>query len=420
MLFNFFLLEIPDRETTHLPNRQKLSQLDFIGLSMLLPGTICLLLAMQWGGVTYHWGDGRIIVLLTLAGVLLVGFVAVQVLMPDTATVPPRIFAQRSIAAGIWSTFCIGGSMMIMVYYLPIWFQAIKGVNAVNSGIRLLPMVLPMVIGSVLSGVLTSRVGYYTPFMLFGVVLLSIGAGLLTTLQVGTGEPRWLGYQVLYGLGMGMTFQAPNLAAQTVLPTRDVPVGTSLMLFSQLLSGAVFVSAGQNVLDNELLRRLARVVPGFDASAIADSGATSLTSLPGPLRSAVLAAYNEALRRVFRVGLALTCLTILGASALEWRSVKSKMPVGSRGGGPGKVEEGVVVSSTEAEAGGATASAAAATGSVVDGEVGMEGHGEKRRSVDSDKKDTGNETGNDTGEDAAIGSGRDKEVDVPAPSQQND
>lgn len=66
--------------------------------------------------------NGRIIALLTLAGVLLIGFIACQILKPKTATIAPRIFCQRSIMAGFGATFCIGASMMIMVYYLPIYF----------------------------------------------------------------------------------------------------------------------------------------------------------------------------------------------------------------------------------------------------------------------------------------------------------
>lgn len=323
MLFIAFLLHIPDRDTTHLSTKAKLSQLDAVGTSVFIPGTVCLLLALQWGGLEYSWSNWRIILLLVLGGVLLISFVLVQIFMPNTATVPSRIFLQRSIMAGFWSTLCIGSQMMIFVYYLPIWFQAIKGVSAVDSGIRLLPMVLPMVVASMVTGVLVSKVGYYTPFMQFGVCLLCIGAGLLTTLQVNTGQAKWVGYQFIYGLGMGCTFQAPNLAAQTVLPTRDVPIGTSLMFFSQLLGGAVFISVGQNVLNNRLLSGL-KGIPGLDASFILNNGATTITNLPDSVKPRVLDAYNEALRRVFQVALILTCLTIFGALALEWRSVKEK------------------------------------------------------------------------------------------------
>jgi hypothetical protein len=183
---------------------------------------------------------------------------------------------------------------------------------------------LAMVVASIFGGITTQKVGYYTPFAIVGSCIMSVGAGLLTTLQVDTAEGKWIGYQVLYGFGMGLAFQAPNLAAQTVLPTKDVPVGSSLMFFSQLLGAAVIVSVGENILDNQLVQRLSGV-PGFNSSLIRSGGATSLlSSLPANLHEEVLTAYNESLRKVFQIGLIMSCLTILGAAMLEWRSILKK------------------------------------------------------------------------------------------------
>lgn len=47
------ILNVPDRDTTKLPLRAKVSQLDIIGTVMFIPGVISLLLALQWGGLTY-------------------------------------------------------------------------------------------------------------------------------------------------------------------------------------------------------------------------------------------------------------------------------------------------------------------------------------------------------------------------------
>ncbi|KAF2247564.1 putative MFS aflatoxin efflux pump [Trematosphaeria pertusa] len=317
-------LKVPDRDTTKLPWTKKLTQLDFLGTSALIPCVVCLLLALQWGGQTYAWSNGRIIALLTLMGVLGIAFVAVQILLPGTATIPPRIFKQRSIAAGCWATTCIGASMYIYTYFLPIWFQSITGSSAVDSGIRLLPLMLSMVAASIFGGIATQKIGYYTPFAILGAFLMSVGSGLLTTLQVDTTEGKWIGYQILYGFGMGLAFQAPNLAAQTVLPKQDVAIGSALMFFGQLIGATVFISIGENVLDNQLLKRLSGL-PGFDPSLVTSGGATSLlSSLPASMRGTVLTAYNEALRVVFQVGLIVSCLTILGSVALEWKSVKKE------------------------------------------------------------------------------------------------
>ena len=358
MVFIALLLRVPDRETTKLPLKQKLLQLDLLGTTAFLPGTICLLLALQWGGLTHPWADGRMIALLVLAGALLTAFTAIQILKPDTATVPPRIFTQQSILSGFWATVCVGAHMMIFVYFLPIWFQAVKGVSAIDSGVRLLPLCLSVVAGSVTAGLLISRMGYYTPFMMAGSCLMAVGAGLLTTFRTSettndAASNEWIGYQVLYGFGLGNVFQAPNLAAQTVLDERDVPVGTSLMFFGQLLGGAVFISVGQNVLGNQLVERLgpllldSSVVGGGGGSEplkvgelLGETGATSFVArLPEEIRGAVLVEYNEALRRVFQVGLVMTCLGLFGAVGMEWRSVKEKKEKtqgdGEEGGGDG-------------------------------------------------------------------------------------
>ena len=212
------------------------------------------------------------------------------------------------------------------VYYLPIWFQAIDGVSAVNSGIRLLPMVIPIVVASITTGQLVSRIGYYTPFMIFGVCLTAVGAGLLTTLGIDTSEGKWIGFQIVYGFGLGSCSQAPNMAAQTVLPREDVAIGASLMFFGQQLFGAVFASVGQNVLDNQLANRLAGI-PGISPRLIQSTGATELLNLiPADHHAAALEAYNDSLRVCFQVGLIMACLSILGALGMEWRSVKKNLP----------------------------------------------------------------------------------------------
>ncbi|OTA89152.1 hypothetical protein M434DRAFT_398741 [Hypoxylon sp. CO27-5] len=325
------LLRVPSRETTELDWKLKLLQLDAAGTMSLIPGIVCLLLALQWGGVTYSWNNSRIITLIVLAFVLLVTFVSIQISIPKTSTIPPRIFKKRSIFTGFWATFCVGSHMNLFLYFLPVWFQAIQGVSAVESGIRLLPMTLSTIISSIVAGALSSIVGYYTPFLLIGSCITAIGAGLINTLQIQTETSRWIGYQVLYGFGIGMSIQVPNLAAQTVLPLDDVPIGTSLMLFGQLLGGAIFVSVGQTVFNNGLVGRL-QGFTGFNSSVIESNGATTLSSsLPLELKTPVLMAYNEALRDAFRVGLILVCLTMIGAAGMEWKSVKPKVPKTKQG-----------------------------------------------------------------------------------------
>ena len=212
--------------------------------------------------------------------------------------------------------------MRTLVYYLPIWFQAIGGDSAVESGIHILPMVLSIVLSSILTGILTTRIGYYTPFLIFGICVTSVGAGLLTTLNINTTVAQWIGFQILDGFGLGASAQAPNMAAQTVLPRNEVAIGASLMLFAQTLFGAIFVSVGQNVLDNQLANRLAGIAD-ISPQQIEAAGATDLFRIiPPQFRIPALEAYNDSLRVCFQVAVILACLCILGGLGMEWQSVK--------------------------------------------------------------------------------------------------
>ncbi len=321
-------LHIPAPPKSKLTAAEKLKQLDPLGNLIFTPSIVSLLLALQWGGSTYSWHDGRIIALLAVFGVSFIAWIAVQALHKKNATVPPRIFLQRSIAAAMIYSMCMGGVMLSVGYYIAIWFQAIQGLDAFQAGIRTLPFVLALVAAAIVSGGLVSRFGYYTPFVIACSCIMSIGAGLLTTLKPSSGSPEWIGYQFLVGFGMGLGQQQSGLAAQAVLAHDDIPIGVSLMFFGQNLGGAIFLCVTQNVFIGQLLRDLSAVLPAASASVLAGVGATDLSSLvQADLLPAVLAAYNKAITTTMFVPLAITCFSILPALAFEWKSVK-----GLRGG----------------------------------------------------------------------------------------
>lgn len=271
---------------------------------------------------------GRVVSLIVLFGLLIIAFIAIQFWKQESATVPPRIISQRSMAFSTWFVLCLGGSFFGILYYIPIWFQAIKGTTATESGIRNLPMILSLVLMSILSGGAVTVLGYYTPWMIASSILMSIGVGLLSTLEVDSGHAKWIGYQIIYGFGVGFGMQQPIIAAQTVLRLDDVPVGTSLIIFMQTLGGALFISVAQNIFTNRLVSNLLEKVPTLDPSIVLRTGATSLKHAidadHADLLPDVLFAYNGALTQTFYVSLALAALSIFGAVGIEWKSVKGK------------------------------------------------------------------------------------------------
>jgi hypothetical protein len=111
--------EKPKREPA--PIATLIKRLDPLGMSLFAPSVVCLLLALQWGGSTYAWNNARIIALFVVFGVLFLGFVAVQVWKPETATIPVRIVNQRSMISTAVYILSVYSAMMMLIYYIPIW-----------------------------------------------------------------------------------------------------------------------------------------------------------------------------------------------------------------------------------------------------------------------------------------------------------
>jgi MFS family permease len=210
----------------------------------------------------------------------------------------------------------------------PIWFQVIKTVDAEQSGIMSLAMVLSMVFATVLAGPVIGKVGYYAPFMIVTSVMASIGASLLTTLEVDSGPHKWIGYQVLIGIGIGIGMQQSSTVCRNVLGDKDVPIAISAVFFAQTISGTIFVSAAQAVFANRLIGNFAEM-GDIDPQKVLRSGATQLKDAFSPSEATlVMEKCNAALTAIFWICLALALVSLAGSSTLEWRSIKPPKPAG--------------------------------------------------------------------------------------------
>ncbi|KAH8771705.1 major facilitator superfamily domain-containing protein [Diaporthe sp. PMI_573] len=300
--------------------------LDPLGFMTFVSSITSLLLALEWGGTTYAWGSGQIISLFVVFTVALIAFIGIQIRLGDKATISPLIASHRTIWSACTYTLCLTGSFFVVVYFLPIYFQAVKGASALQSGIDTIPLVVSQVLAIITVGVLTSKLGYYMPFIYLSVALSAVGSGLFTTLSSETSTARLIGYQILYGVGSGFGFQVPQIAAQTVLSFKDIPTGIAITLFFQSLGGSIFVSVGNNVLNDRLTRYIASLrLPGVDAEQVVQAGATAWHRVvPVQYLGAVTSAYNQAVRQTLQIGLITACLGCIGAAFMEWKSVKPK------------------------------------------------------------------------------------------------
>ncbi|RDW79882.1 hypothetical protein BP6252_04520 [Coleophoma cylindrospora] len=329
------MLHIPrDPNDSNKSYLDRFKELDLIGASILIPGIICLLLAVQWGGNTYPWNSSRIIGLFVGAGLLIILFIYSQMRLGDKATLPPRILKQRTVGAVNAYVFFFGAGVFVLMYYLPLYLQAVKGSSPTRSGIQVLPLMLSSVLTSILAGAYVTFVGYYTPLIIFTSALMTVGAGLITTFDIDTPFRKWFGYQIITGLGAGVSFNVPLVAVQTVLPMEDIPIGTVCVMFSQSLGAALFIAVAQAVFQNGFIDGLRMYAPELDPTVMVNTGATSIRTVlenmgrEDLLRPAIMA-YVHGLKNCFRVVVAVMGVAFLMACLFEWRSVRKE---GKKGG----------------------------------------------------------------------------------------
>ena len=177
------------------------------------------------------------------------------------------------------------------------------------------------------AGSVTSLVGYYTPLMLLTSLLTPIATGLLTTLKVSMPLANLISYQALLGLGAGIGWQGPQVAAQRVCKESDIALGIAAIMFAQNFGPAFSVPVAQTIFQGRLVRDIQKYSPGSNISAasLQSMGVSDLRKTVGAQELAdVLLGYDQAITQTFYLPVGLACATLLGSAAMEWRSVKKK------------------------------------------------------------------------------------------------
>lgn len=310
----------PEVDNPRLSPIQIVLEVDLIGNTIFLSTAAMFFLAMQYSAQPRAWHTARVIGLLAGAGGGLIIFVFWQWRKGERALIPPSILLHRSVAAGFTNTFLIYATLIIQVYYLPIWFQACRDKSALGSGVDMIPYLLGNSLFMILTGIIVSKIGYFAPPAILGSAIATVGSGLLSTLAIDSPSSRWIGYEVLTSVGLGIAVQQCYTAVQTVLSPEHLTIGSVLVSSFQSLGGAISISVGNTVLLNELYDA---ALPGVDIDAVVAAGATGFRTLVPEERIAdLLNVYNEALRKVFLMGIVYSGLAFVAALGLEWRSLK--------------------------------------------------------------------------------------------------
>jgi len=194
-----------------------------------MAGIISFVLAVEYGGQKKPWDSSTVIGLFVGCVLIWAAFAVWEYFNKERAMLPRRLLRLRYVWQPSAFQFFIASGYWILLYYLPIYFQSVDNRTAIGSGVLNLPIVLSMALGSTISGITVTKTGHAAPFMLVTAVFCTVGSGLMYTFDIDTSLGKWIGYQLLYGLAIGMGFQMAITIAQANASLEDVSTVTAIV-----------------------------------------------------------------------------------------------------------------------------------------------------------------------------------------------
>ncbi|KAF4125703.1 MFS transporter, DHA2 family, glioxin efflux transporter [Geosmithia morbida] len=318
-----FFLRLPSiAKPQKTPLRERLLRLDPIGSIFLLGGIVTYLLAVQMGGVTRPWNSGTVIALLVVCFVACTLFGLVEWWQDERATVVPRLFGNRFVGMSMVYICFQGGALFSMVYYLPLYFQAILGDSAVLAGAHNLAFIIPAMAAVLVSGVIVTNTGLATLTMVVGSAIGTLGCGLCYLFDINTTTGVWVGVQIVAGVGLGFGFQVPLMAAQASVKPADLPAATAMLMEFQTLGGAIWVSATQAIFLNRVLINLPKMAPTVNPEQLLAIGAGDLRKVfESDELMGVLDAYSDGIQSAFLLICAVTGVSIMAGLVIPLRRI---------------------------------------------------------------------------------------------------
>ncbi|KAJ6088030.1 hypothetical protein N7499_004212 [Penicillium canescens] len=321
-------IHIPDH-ATKVPRKSAAQtifhMLDLVGFALFAAASIQLLLALDYGGSKYSRSSATVVGLFCGAGGAFITFLLWEHHKGDSAMIPLSMVSKRIVWSSCLMLMSLFGMTISESYYLPIYFQAIRDNSPLMSGVYMLPSILSQLVFAILSGVSIEKLGYYWPWGIFSAVVTSIGNGLMSTWKPDTPTAKWVGEQILVGVGRGAGFQLPIIAVQNTLPPSQIPVAMAVLMFSQTLSGAVWLTIADSIFSSGLKTLVSKYAPDVNPKTIIDSGAGGIRNVvSGQDLIGVLKAYSESMNQVFYMTAALGGCCILFVPGMGWKDIRNK------------------------------------------------------------------------------------------------
>ncbi len=284
--------------------------LDVVGVVTFVGAVVPVLIALTLAETT-SWLDPSVVGWFVVGVVFLVAFIVAEARARDPM-IPLDLFRNRTFAVSSAATFFAVFGFSILIIFLPLWFQIVKGESTTASGYLLFPFLFGLIVSSIAAGQIVSRTGRYKVLLAVGLVFMGVGVWLFGNLRADTSFVALSAWMLIAGLGVGPTMAIFTLIVQNDVPFERLGTATSdLTLFRQIGTSVgltmAFTLFRENLtwdsIHNSIVAALPAGVPASNVPATAPAAfdPNQLISVGGSVADA-FAALPAALREPFATG----------------------------------------------------------------------------------------------------------------------
>ncbi|KAK9470450.1 major facilitator superfamily domain-containing protein [Dipodascopsis tothii] len=298
----------------------RLLRVDFLGSFTLVVSLVLFLFAVAVGGNQLPWTHPVVVVSLPLSALIMGAFVYIERYVAKEPVIPVELLADRTIFGASFTNWFMTMSVYSILYYLPIYVIAVKGVSETTAGVALISNFVGVAAGSFASGVYMRNTGRYYMIAMVSAVSFVFGVALICTFGRNTSYTAVLFWTLFPGAGYGALLTITLIALIAAVPQKFQAVTTSIQYGFRGTGSTIGVALSSAVFQNVLLRRLHEHIQGHNADAVIDrimNSVEEVRRLPLYLQPTVIGAYLAACRAVFVMCLVLGVCA--GVSAMLMR-----------------------------------------------------------------------------------------------------
>jgi EmrB/QacA subfamily drug resistance transporter len=224
-----------------LPRHDRPHRLDLLGALLLVAATVSLMLALNWGGLKYSWFSLPILGLIA-GSLVLWGMFAIRMRLAPEPLIPPGVLLNPVVRMGVLAA-CFGmGTYIGLTIYLPVYFEAVRGLSASMSGLALIPLMAGTVCGATLSGRTMAKVKHYKRLPIAGLFVAMVATGVLAAFARNLPIAVVEIVLAVISIGLGTLLPVATVAIQNAVAPHELGTATGAANFFRSLGGALIVA----------------------------------------------------------------------------------------------------------------------------------------------------------------------------------